>query len=200
MKVWTQKLTITDVIPENTLSEEAKNELVDRDHLYYKMNKYTYNFQNFWTKSTFGRDIYNGAITKREADNDQSDLLVKILSFRKQVKPKNLEKKQQKEDVLKKLYHLFEDRERVLNSFDRKIFPIKIDSTGFSDKVLDHSNLKILTPKQILQRLPIALAQVKAGNRSENLLHQIRQVIYFLYRETEITKKVYQNIMNSIKV
>ena len=57
LKVWTQKLTIKDVIPENTLSEEAKNELVDRDNLYYKMNKYTYNFQNFWTKSTFGRDI-----------------------------------------------------------------------------------------------------------------------------------------------
>ena len=57
LKVWTQKLTIKDVIPEKTLSEEAKNELVDRDNLYYKMNKYTYNFQNFWTKSTFGRDI-----------------------------------------------------------------------------------------------------------------------------------------------
>ena len=38
--------------------------------------------------------------------------------------------------------------------------------------------LKILTPKQMLQRLPIALAQVKAGNISENLLNEIRQVIY----------------------
>ena len=57
VKVWTQKLTIKDVIPEKALSEEAKNELVNRDNLYYKMNKYTYNFQNFWTKSTFGRDI-----------------------------------------------------------------------------------------------------------------------------------------------
>ena len=41
--------------------------------------------------------------------------------------------------------------------------------------------LKILTPKQILQRLPIALAQVKAGNTSENLLHEIRQIIYSSY-------------------
>ena len=41
--------------------------------------------------------------------------------------------------------------------------------------------LKILTPKQMLQRLPIALAQVKAGNTSENLLHEIRQIIYSLY-------------------
>ena len=60
--------------------------------------------------------------------------------------------------------------------------------------------LKILTPKQMLQRLPIALAQVKAGNTSENLLNEIRQIIYSLYRAKEITKKVYNNIMNSIKV
>ena len=52
----------------------------------------------------------------------------------------------------------------------------------------------------MLQRLPIALAQVKAGNTSENLLNQIRQIIYSLYQEKEITKKVYNNIMNSIKL
>ena len=60
--------------------------------------------------------------------------------------------------------------------------------------------LKILTPKQMLQRLPIALAQVKAGKTSENLLNQIRQILYSLYGAKEITKKVYNNIMNSIKL
>ena len=58
--------------------------------------------------------------------------------------------------------------------------------------------LKIVTPKQMIQRLPIALAQVKAGNTSENLLNEIRQIIYSLYQAKEITKKVYNNIMNSI--
>ena len=48
-------------------------------------------------------------------------------------------------------------------------------------KVYNHSNLKILSPKRKLQRLPIALAQVKAGNTSENLLNKIRQIIYSLY-------------------
>ena len=52
----------------------------------------------------------------------------------------------------------------------------------------------------MLQRLPIALAQVKAGNISENLLNEIRQIIYSLDREREISKKVYNNIMNSIKL
>ena len=52
----------------------------------------------------------------------------------------------------------------------------------------------------MLQRLPIALAQVKLGSTSENLLNKIRQITYSLYREKEITKKVYNNIMNSIKI
>ena len=60
--------------------------------------------------------------------------------------------------------------------------------------------LKILTPNQMLKRLPIALAQIKAGNNSESLLNEIRQIVYSLYRSKEITKKVYNNIINSIKV
>ena len=58
--------------------------------------------------------------------------------------------------------------------------------------------LKKLTPKQMLQRLPIALAQAKAGNNSENLLKEIRQIIYSLYQAKEITKKVYNNLMKSL--
>ena len=54
--------------------------------------------------------------------------------------------------------------------------------------------LKILTPKQVLQRLP------KAGSTFENLMNEIRQIIYSLYRAKEITKKVYNNIMSPIKV
>ena len=186
------------MIPENTLSEEANNELnkikeiektVDRENLYYKTNKYTFNYQNFQAINSFNRDISNGTITKKEADEDQSDLLVEILNFKKKVNPKNTEKKQQKEDVLKNSYNLIEGRERVLNAFKSKIFPIEIKSTGFSDKVLDHSNLEISTLKQILEKLPIALAQVKADNRSENLLNEIRQTIDSLYRAKVITKK-----------
>ena len=60
--------------------------------------------------------------------------------------------------------------------------------------------LKILTPNQMLKRLSIALAQIKAGNNSEILLNEIRQIVYSLYRSKEITKKLYNNIINSIKV
>ena len=66
--------------------------------------------------------------------------------------------------------------------------------------VFDRTRLKILTPKKMLQRLTIALAQVKAGYTSENLLNKIRQIICSLYRTKEITKRVYNNILNSIKL
>ena len=58
--------------------------------------------------------------------------------------------------------------------------------------------LRILTPKQMLQGLPIALAEVQAGNNSENLLNEIRKMIYSLYQSKEITKKVYNRIIKSL--
>ena len=52
----------------------------------------------------------------------------------------------------------------------------------------------------MLQRLPIALAQVKAGNNLENVLNEIRQIVYSLYQSKEITEKVYNNIIKSIQI
>ena len=60
--------------------------------------------------------------------------------------------------------------------------------------------LKILTLKQMIQRLPIVLAQLKAGNNSESLLNEIRQIVYSLYQSKEIIKKVFNNIIKSINV
>ena len=95
----------------------------------------------------------------------------------------------------------------VLNAFRSRIFPLQptqgLGNSGISGRVAnvsDRSHLKMLTPKQILQRLSIALAQAKTGTKSENLLDEIRQTIYSLYRAKEISKKVYNNIMNSIKL
>ena len=62
------------------------------------------------------------------------------------------------------------------------------------------TELKILTPEQLLQRLPIALAQVKAGNNPESLLNKTKQIVYSLYQSKEITKKVYNNIIKSIQI
>ena len=67
-------------------------------------------------------------------------------------------------------------------------------------KEKEGTGLKILTPNQMLKKLPIALAQIKAGNNSESLINEIRQIVYSLYRSKEITKKVYNNIIKLIKV
>ena len=81
----------------------------------------------------------------------------------------------------------------VFTALKSEIFPT-------SEESQEGKRLKILTSNQMLKRLPIALAQIKAGNNSESLLNEIRQIVYSLYRSKEITKKVYNNIIKSIKV
>ena len=88
----TQELTIKNIIPEDISSDEAKKEMnkikeienvVDRENLVYRAIEYTYSFKNFQTIITFGKDIYNGEITLKKADDNQSNLLVEIMSFKK---------------------------------------------------------------------------------------------------------------------
>ena len=57
--------------------------------------------------------------------------------------------------------------------------------------------LKILTSDQMLGRLPIALAQLKAGNNSEKLKNEIRQLLYSFYRSKKLTKTIYNNLINT---
>ena len=58
--------------------------------------------------------------------------------------------------------------------------------------------LKILTPDQMLSRLPITLAQLKPGNNSEKLINEIRQLLYSLYRSKKLTKAIYNHLINAI--
>ena len=60
------------------------------------------------------------------------------------------------------------------------------------------TGLKILTPKQMIQKLPIAFAQVKADDNLERLLNEIKQIVYFLYQLKEITEKVCNSIIKLI--
>ena len=108
---------------------------------------------------------------------------------------KTLEQK----EVITNLQNFYNSREEVFNFF-RDYTKMMFDSNYKAKQdVTKVTGLKILTPKQMLQRLPIALAQVKAGNNSENLLNEIRQIVYSLYQSKEITKKVYNNIIKSIQ-
>ena len=76
----------------------------------------------------------------------------------------------------------------------QKRFRDDYDSNGWSSG----SGLKILTNKQMLNRLPILLAQIQPGNNSIKLKNEIRQILYLLYTSKVLTKTVYNNLIKSI--
>ena len=79
-----------------------------------------------------------------------------------------------------------------------KILEIVKDILNFNKQNQLGKGLKILTPNQMLSRLPITLAQLKAGNNSEKLKNEIRQLLYSLYRSKNVTKQVYNNLIKYI--
>ena len=118
------------------------------------------------------------------ANDEQDQLLRRINEFKSKKRPQNFESKKVKEDVLNSARELL-GREMVFKAFESEIF-LKPEELKQSRK---ETGLKILTPKQMLQRFPIAVAQIKAGNNSESLLNEIRHIVYSLYQSKEITKK-----------
>ena len=116
-----------------------------------------------------------------------------IFIFLKSLKNQKYQSKKKKKALtLKNAIILLNGRQKVFKAFENGIFPKIKQGKGFTSildrvariaklsnrKVSDRRQLKISTSKQIFQRLPIALAQVKAGNTSENLLYEIRKIIY----------------------
>ena len=136
--------------------------------------------------------IRNSQIKLTEAKNKQNELLNKLSDMK--IGKKTPEQK----EVINNLEKFYNSREEVINFFRDYVEMLADANYNAKQNETMGKGLKILTPKQMLQRLPIALAQVKAGNNSENLLNEIRQIIYSLYQSKEITKKVYNNLMKSL--
>ena len=180
-----------EIIAEIKRIEEIEKK-VDRNKMVYKATNITYDFRKFKTIRAFGNEIRNNVIDIDTANEKQNELLEYVTKFRRGTKPNNPESKKLREYDLDSAKALLEGREMVLTAFRSGIFQK-------SEESQEGEGVKILTPNQMLKRLPIALAQVKASNNSESLLNEIRQTVYSLYRSKEITKKVYNNIINSIK-
>ena len=81
---------------------------------------------------------------------------------------------------------LYKARTEVIKFYDD--YSSMMSEAKAKAKTTKGTGLKILTPKQMLQRLPIALAQVKAGNNSESLLNEMRQIVYSFYQSKRIKK------------
>ena len=98
---------------------------------------------------------------------------------------------------LKKEIKEMSDEEREIEKPD-KIVEIVEEIFMFNKQNQEGKGIKILTANQMLSRLPISLAQLKAGNNSEKLKNEIRQLLYSLYRSKNITKQVYKNLIKPI--
>ena len=177
---------------------EELNNKIDYDDLDYVVlsKDMEYNFSIEKDPISLLKAIKDGEISLKEARDRQKNYLQYLNIIRKGYK-NSVQKK-----TLSNIENHFNAREKAIKFFEEYSTMVlearrlakEQEGTGANEM------LKILTPNQMLKRLPIALAQVKAGNNSESLLNEIRQIVYSLYRSKEITKKVYNNIINSIKV
>ena len=84
----------------------------------------------------------------------------------------------------------FEENEKIIDIIERILYFNQLNQSG--------QGLKILAPSQMLSRLPISLAQLKAGNNSEKLKNEIRQLLYSLYRSKKLTKNIYKSLVDII--
>ena len=140
------------------------------------------------------KSIHNGNTTLEDTEKEQIGLK-RNLGHIKQGYPKNRSKEQEK--TINNIKNLYDSREKIVQLFNDYA---KNMSINIYDSKQKGTRLKILTFNQMLKRLPIALVQIKAGNNSESLLNEIRQIVCSLYRSKEITKKIYNNIIKKIKI
>ena len=126
--------------------------------------------------------MHNGDVSLEDIEKEQIKFKRNLTNI-KQGNPKNRSKEQQK--TINNATNLYNTRQEVVKMFNddaknmsRNIYKSKQKGT----------RLKILTPNQMLKRLPIALAQIKADNNSESLLNEIRQIVYSLYQKKLLKK------------
>ena len=188
--------SIKDFVPTEKFNHEIIDEIkrieeieknIDRNKMVYESASRTYDFRGFETIRAYGNDIRNNVISLKAANLEQANLLAHVQNFVKNTKPQDPEQKKLKSDVLDSVRALVKGRELMYNAFRSGIFHrLEKSQEGEVANEMSRVNaserLKILTPNQMLKRLPIALAQVKAGNNSESLLNEIRQIVYSLYR------------------
>ena len=170
---------------------EELNNKIDYDNLKYVAVN-SGNFSELTDPLTFLDEIKKGKTSVEEAKNMQQNYLNYLNIIRKGNKNAN------QKNTLANINIHFNARNNAIK-FIEDYGSIILEAKKLA-KEQEGTGLKILAPNQMPKRLPIALAQIKAGNNSESLLNEIRQIVYSLYRSKEITKNVYNNIINSIKV
>ena len=173
---------------------EELNNKIDYNNLKYFVvsSGDEYSFDKLNDPTAFLNNIKKGKISLEEAKNKQQNYRNYLDNIRRGNKNANKRKTLANINIH---FNARNDATKFIEDYGSMILEAKKIA-----KEQEGTGLKILTPNQMLKRLPITLAQIKAGNKSESLLNEIRQIAYSLYRSKEITKKVYNNIIKSIKV
>ena len=151
------------------------------------------NFYEYKDSEELFNVIKNNQIKFSEVKNKQNEFLNKLSNIKIGIKTT------EQKEVINNLEKLNNSRGEVIIFFRDYIEMLSDANYDAKQNEVKGTGLKILTTKQMLQRLPIALAQVKAGNNSESLLNEITKIVYSLYQSKQITKKVYNNIIKSIQ-
>ena len=162
--------------------EELDNE-TDYNNLKYVVTSSgdEYRFNKIEDPISFLNKIKSGKILLKEAKDQQQNYYNYLNTIRRG--NKNTSQKR----TLANINILFNARDNAIKLIeDYSSIILKAKKLA---KEQEGTGLKILTPNQMLKRLPIALAQIKAGNNSKRLLNEIRQIAYSLHRSKEITKK-----------
>ena len=190
-----QRVIFNGLIKERRKTMNELYSSVEFDNLLYHYKGPTrekdFSFHND-TKSLFNI-IKDKDISLSHAEENQADLELDLSEIKIGGKKNSTIKK-----VIKNIEKFRDSRQAVINSF--KGYSSMVINAAYDAKQQTGTGFTILTLKQMLQRLPIALAQISASNNSESLLNEIRHIVYSLYQSKEITKKVYNNIIKSIKV
>ena len=160
---------------------------------YYKGSNELINFSEYKGMMNIFKSIHSGDKTLEDIEQEKNKFKKEITIIR-QGNPKKRSEKQ--EATIDNIENLYKSRQRVVNMFNNYA---KNVSKSIHEAKHEGRGLKILISNQMLKRLPIAFAQIKAGNNSENLLNETRQIVYNLYQSKKFTKMLYNNIINSIK-
>ena len=162
---------------------EEMNNKIDYDDLDYVVlrSNMEYNFSMEKDPLSFPNAIKEGEMSLEEAKNRQKKYLYYLNIIRKGYKSHTQEK------TLSNIGNYFNARESAIK-FMEDYGSMILEAKKLA-REHERTGIKILTPNQMLKRLPIALAQIKAGNNLESLLNEISQIVYSLYRSKEITKK-----------
>ena len=196
---WSQSKKIFNKLVDEKFDEIAKlDEKVNLDDLIYRYKGKTpdENFDTYDNALKLIDKIENGKIKLAEAKKWSNKIQIE---FRRNKKRKQQRKiNRSKRRVIEMLYKARNETVKLYDDYSLMVSEAK--NKAINETKNEGKGLKILTPKQMLQRLPITLAQVKAGNNSESLLNEIRKIVYSLYQSKEITKKVYNNIIKSIQL